>query len=368
MHNYVILRRIKPMQEIRITMPDLSTTGDRVRLVHWLVEPGAEIKLGQPLCEVETDKAIMEVEAVSGGIVKSLLVQQDEQVMVGQEIAVILSSSEPSVPQKQTVASKEQTVTTSVKNDYCEKSDATFVPSRPVKGWFAKNKEKHLASDPAHVPMSSTQGIVAKRMQQSKQTVPHFYLQVTADAEAMVAARRKNKEKYPGQKVVWDAFFVLASAAALEKFERMKCRWEDNQLIKFSIDAVGVAVDIDGDLYVIPIKNPLSKDVSQISNEILSKVAKIRAGDPEAKMLEPANITITNLGVANIDSFFAIVNPPEAAILAIGKVAPVPCVIGDRIVARNQVKLTLSIDHRIVSGKYAADFLNAIVEEIQSIS
>jgi pyruvate dehydrogenase E2 component (dihydrolipoamide acetyltransferase) len=308
----------------------------------------------------------MEVESVSGGIVQSLLVQQDEEVMVGQEIAIILSK-EQSMSQENMAAPKEKLPSASKENACSEKSDTVFGPSKPRRGLFAKNKEKHLAEASVYVPMSSTQGIVAKRMQQSKQTVPHFYLQVTADAEAMAAVRNEMKKTNPGQNVVWDAFFVQAAAKALEKFERMKCRWEDNKLIKSVNNAIGVAVDIDGNLYVIPIKNPLTKDITEISSEIISRVEEIQAGEPEAKKLEPANITISNLGGANIELFYAIVNPPEAAILAIGKIAPTPCVIDNEIAIRNQVKLSLSIDHRVVSGKYAADFLNAIIEEIQNI-
>jgi len=183
-----------------------------------------------------------------------------------------------------------------------------------------------------------------------------------------VAARRKRKEANPEEKVVWDAFFVQAAAKALEKFERMKCRLENNKIILSANNAIGVAVDIDDNLYVIPVRNPLSKDVFAISHEILSRMEKIQDGDPEAKKLEPANITISNLGGSHIESFFAIVNPPEAAILAIGKIAPVPCVVDNELAIRNQVKLSLSIDHRVVSGKYAANFLRALVKEIETIS
>jgi pyruvate dehydrogenase E2 component (dihydrolipoamide acetyltransferase) len=147
----------------------------------------------------------------------------------------------------------------------------------------------------------------------------------------------------------------------------MRWRLEEDELVPSETDAVGVAVDIQGDLYVVAITAPGSKTVEQISDELRAGVERLEAGDPEAQTIRPANLTITNLGATNVESFAAIINPPETAILAIGKIGPVAVVQEGQVVVQNRVSLTLSVDHRIVNGKYAADFLNAIVREIEAL-
>ena len=199
-------------------------------------------------------------------------------------------------------------------------------------------------------------------MQASKQTVPHFYLQTSVNADAM-AARRAASDK----KIAWDAFFVRAAAVALGKFERMGTSFDSDHLVPRGTDAVGVAVDVEGDLFVVPIAGAAAKSVEQVSEEIRAAVEKIRAGDPQARSLRPANLTVTNLGVANVETFVPIINPPESCILAVGKVAPAAMVADDgRIVAGSRVSVTLAVDHRVTSGRYAAGFLGAIVEELES--
>ncbi len=132
-------------------------------------------------------------------------------------------------------------------------------------------------------------------------------------------------------------------------------------------EAIGVAADIDNDLYVIPIDNPLALTVEQISDQIAARVERIRQGDAAARKLSETCITITNLGAEDIESFMAIINPPESAILAIGKVAPGVQPYGDQIVIQQRVRLSLSVDHRIANGKYAAGFLSRIVKEIETL-
>ena len=131
---------------------------------------------------------------------------------------------------------------------------------------------------------------------------------------------------------------------------------------------LGVAVDVENELYVVPIDTPTEKTVVGISQEIRDYVQRLRDGDAEVRMIKPALITISNLGVANVESFIPIINPPEAAILGIGKVSPTPVAQDDgRIGIENRCTLTLSVDHRVTSGKYASGFLAAIVKELESV-
>ena len=107
--------------------------------------------------------------------------------------------------------------------------------------------------------------------------------------------------------------------------------------------------------------------MEQISAELAEQVARLRAGNPKARHLQPAAVTVSNLGACRVDSFLAVINPPEAAILAIGRIAPQPVVVDGEIVARRQVTLTLSADHRVVNGKYAAQFLEAVAANLESL-
>jgi pyruvate dehydrogenase E2 component (dihydrolipoamide acetyltransferase) len=148
-----------------------------------------------------------------------------------------------------------------------------------------------------------------------------------------------------------------------------RCRFDGQRLSPAATDAIGVAIDYNGELYVIPIASPAGKTVEQISGEIRHGAQRIAAGDPEARRIRPALVTISNLGVANVEGFIPIINPPEPAILGVGRVMAVPVVRDDgQIAVEPRVTLTLSVDHRVASGRYAGDFLGAIVKELESIS
>ena len=133
-------------------------------------------------------------------------------------------------------------------------------------------------------------------------------------------------------------------------------------------DAIGVAVDHDGELYVIPVPAPTTKTVEQISDVIRQSVARLREGDPEIRQRRPTLLTVTNLGACNVESFIPIINPPEAAILGVGRVLPTPVARDDGAVAvQHRCTLTLSVDHRVANGKYAGQFLGEIASELEGL-
>jgi pyruvate dehydrogenase E2 component (dihydrolipoamide acetyltransferase) len=334
--------------DIELRMPDLATTDSPMRVVRWLKVIGQMVRRGEGILEVETDKATMELEAIASGTLKTVHVQPEDSVDVGQLVATLEGEGKLAVPSVQPVVNEE-------------------AGSKARGGMFAKNRA--AASQPAEsadatsIQLSLTQRSVARRMQESKQSIPHFYLQTSANAEPLITRRRAAAES----KIVWDAFFVHAAAKALSRFGRMSFRLENDRLNPSGTDSIGVAVDIDGELFVISLPGPNDKSPEVLSTEIRDSIEKLISGDPTARRLQPARLTITNLGSTGIESFTAIVNPPEAAILAIGKVAPVAVVIDGKVVPQNRVSLTLSVDHRIVNGKYAAEFLQAIVDELESL-
>ncbi len=328
--------------ELVMKMPDLSTTDSAIKLVRWLVQPGQAVKRGQALCEVETDKAASEVESIVTGVLKEFRAQAGDLVVVGQELALF-----------ETEASS---------------SPATSAAPAPAKGpgLFARNRAAFPAPSPSPaaapaIVLSQWQQSLGRRLQASKQNVPHFYLQTSANAEPMIRRRQAASPK-----PVWEAFFVFAIGKVLKDFERIRWRVGREGVTASPNADIGVAIDARGDLFVAAIAAPSGRSVEEISNDIRARAREMEEGGGEARGIRAAAITITNLGASCVESFAAIINPPEVAVLALGKIGPMPVVQEGRVVVQNRVALTLSADHRVINGKYGADFLGAIIREIES--
>lgn len=337
--------------EIEIKMPDLSTTDSEVTLLRWLIEVGERVGLGQALFEIETDKATMEVESVAAGVLKAIHVQPGERVAVGQLIAQILSDQPSQSQVYREAEAKAPAPPVTVQAPRASSAKASL---------FARNKSARQTDSLQSIPLSPVQRETARRLQKSKLEVPHFYLSRSASAEAMLARKGQSN-------ILWDAFFVQAVAKAAGSFERMRYRFDEDKLSRIPGDAIGVAVDIGDELFVVPVEHPLGQSLEQISERIASHTQRIRQGDAAAKRMGSTYLTISNLGGSGVESFTAILNPPETTILAIGSIAAVPHVRDGQLVVEHRVNLTLSVDHRAHSGKYAAAFLGRIVDELEAI-
>jgi pyruvate dehydrogenase E2 component (dihydrolipoamide acetyltransferase) len=230
--------------------------------------------------------------------------------------------------------------------------------------FFARNRDARRKNLTV-IPLSVPRRVLVRQMQRSKQTIPHFYLRTSANAGPI--AGRRSPAAAEGKPPVWDAYFVHAAARALRRFPRLGYRCEADALVPQGVDAVGVAVDLDEELFTLVLDSPADRRPEQLSDEIRAGVARLRSGDPLARLARRANLTVSNLGGSNVESFAAVINPPESAILAVGKVMPVVAAVDGRVTIQHRVTLTLSVDHRVVSGKYAARFLGAIVEELESL-
>lgn len=336
-------------------MPDLATTGSAIKIVRWLKQPGQPVKRGEFLLEIETDKAAMEVESSAEGVLLETRAEPGSEAAAGDLIAIFeVAGTAP--------ASNAAPAPTPITTGPASTAAAAPKPA----GMFARNragaKSAAPESTPASAALSPARRTAARRLQESKQSIPHFYLERSASAEALIARRNQAGATKP----VWDAYFVQAVSRALTRFQRMAFRYEAEKLVPQGTSAIGVAADIDGELYVIPVEESARKDVAAISREIREAVAGLRAGDPARQRVKPGVMTISNLGSTGVERFTAIINPPESAILAIGQLRPVVVPRGDSFATEQRVSLTLSVDHRVVNGKYAAEFLAAIVQEIES--
>lgn len=353
---------------VEMKMPDLATTESPITIVRWLVETGQKVRRGQPLVEVETDKATMEAESIASGILKSVAVEPGAQVDVGDLIATIEDGRSEDKKPANSPAEHDAAPSNGVAAPPTRAS-AQDAPRRPG-GMFARNRQQRAGDASSQeqttstadvVALSPTQRTAARRLQASKQTVPHFYLQTSIDADALVNSRNGATEPKPA----WDAFLIWAAARALASFPRMAMRWQDDALAVPDKQDINVAVDHDGDLFVVPIHQPAGKTVNQISEQLRDVVRRLREGDTQVRRVEPACMTITNLGMCNVESFVPIINAPETTILAAGKIMRQPVVQENRIEIHSCWNLTLAVDHRVVNGKYAGQFLGRIAELLE---
>ena len=231
---------------------------------------------------------------------------------------------------------------------------------------FARNRATAAAAPPqsASLPLSLAQRTAARRLQESKQSIPHFYLQTSFNASAIVACRKAAEPA----KLAWDAFFVLRCRQGHWPVRPVPLPVRRRTVgDRSTADAIGVAIDVENELFVIPVASPAGKTVEQISEEIRRGRERLRSGDQELRRIHAALMTVTNLGVCNVESFIPIINPPEATILGVGKVMLTPVAHDDgTIVAQHRCTITLCVDHRVASGRYAAEFLEAIVKELEN--
>jgi pyruvate dehydrogenase E2 component (dihydrolipoamide acetyltransferase) len=353
-------------------LPDLATTGSAVKIVRWLREPGHVVRRGEALLEIETDKATMEVEATVDGQLAALCAAVGDEVVTGDLIALIETVGESArVETRSDRRGPSATATRGAPSDLLGVSTAAAASrarSSDTGGMFARNRQAARQPTPgaSHAPqteltLSPAQRITARRLQASKQTVPHFYVERSACADTLLARRKASTEP----SLLWDAFFAQAVSRALVAFPRIACRFAEDRLEPVASEAIGVAVDLQGDLYVVALDAPATRSVEELSRDLRASVDALRRGNPEARRLRPGRITISNLGSTGIERFTAIVNPPEAAILAIGAIRPVVVPRGEVIAVEQRVTLTLSVDHRVVSGRYASEFLAAVVDALE---
>jgi pyruvate dehydrogenase E2 component (dihydrolipoamide acetyltransferase) len=350
---------------IDIKLPDVGTTTDEVEFVRWIKNVGDEVKRGEPLLEVETDKSLVEVESIASGKLLSHDIQPGVTVRVGDLLAQIETGATAGQAAKvapvktETRPVQEAVAVPNVTPPAA--STGTRTNKREGIGMFERNRLRRADAGEKHPGLTKNQQTVARRMQQSKQTIPHFYLQRSARAEKIVEHREQ-----AGEKIAWDAYFARALCHALREYPRLSTQYEDGVLRPVSPDNIGIAVDIDDDLFVITLEEPLGRSIVELSRSIYSKVEAIRQGDESARRMQASAATISNLGSTGLDSFTAIINPPQACILALGRIADFAVVENGELKIRKMVQMSLSVDHRVASGKVAAQFLASIVNHIET--
>jgi len=391
-----------------VIMPALGMAQEKGTLVNWLKAEGDSVKKGEPLMEVETDKATVEVEAPASGILASVTASAGDEIPVGQKIAVILASGEalparreapPGAlhqhPLPQGEGTGEGRPATSTGTPPTEPAAQTRhvgerVPASPAARRIAKEKGLDLASLKGSGPQGSIiaedavratgqkkpsdgapkiketlqltamRRIVGERMTKSKQSAPHFY--VSIDVDMTEVSRKRTEWKDRGEKLIpsINDFILCASAPALRDFPSLNAAFTERGIQIFSDINIGMAVALEEGLVA-----PVIRNADRLSLEQLAAASRDLAEKAQKKKLFPLDyeggtFTVSNLGMFGVDNFIAIINPPQCAILAVGQVAPRVVPDGDRIAVRSMMTMTLSADHRIADGVIAARFLQEV--------
>ncbi|MBQ4875398.1 MAG: 2-oxo acid dehydrogenase subunit E2 [Rickettsiaceae bacterium H1] len=384
---------------IEVLMPALSPTMTKGKLVKWLVKVGDSIEIGTVIAEVETDKATMEVEAFEEGKIGKILVKADtNDVAVNSPIAIILLEGETesdltniSSKKEETKVEKEEKIEKEVTSE--EKKKDERIKASPLAKNIAKEKNIDLAqikvgSGPygrivkedvlnfvnnnelfipdkvvekvksSYLEVSTMRSVIAKRLIESKQEIPHFYLSVDCNLNNLISLKKEiNTED---TKITINDFIIKAMALALEKFPEVNSSWLGNKIERYGSVDVAVAVSLDEGLITPIVKNANKKALKVISSEIKSLAKKAKRGSLSSEEYLGGSITVSNLGMFGIKNFAAIINPPQSGILAVGAAEEKAVINQGEVIAATIMSMTLSVDHRVVDGALGAQFLNKI--------
>lgn len=403
---------------IKILMPALSPTMEHGNLAKWLKKEGDEIKAGDVIAEIETDKATMEVEAVEEGKLAKIIVKEGaNDVPVNSLIAVLLEEGEKdenlqafidSVSSKKEGskgaieiaqqpaehiiqeihieydASKERILVSPLAKRMAEQKNinlgqiqGTGPHGRIIKadilsfGSKDNNQIGIMRNEvPYHVvPNSNMRKIIAKRLLQSKQQIPHFYLSIDCEMDNLLGIREQINAKYQDnktQKISVNDLMILASAKALKEAPKINSSWQEEGILFYNNIDISVAVATDSGLFTPVIFNADKKNIFEISKEMRYLADKARKNLLKPEEYQGGGFSISNLGMYGVKNFNAIINPPQSCILAIGGSTKKPVAIDNRIEIRTMMNISLSCDHRVVDGIEGAKFLSILQKYIES--
>lgn len=418
---------------IEILMPALSPTMTEGNLAKWNVKEGDKIKSGKVIAEIETDKATMEVEAVDEGTIGKIIIPAGtENVKVNALIAVLLEDGETAADAEKFAASKASiTPAAAPAKTTAEAPAATPAPAAPIATpapamtastgrSFASPLAKRIAAD-AGVPIAQITGsgphgrvvkadveafvasggaargvvrrnpvettaipnntmrkVIAKRLTESKQTVPHFYLNLDIELDRLLdirkqlndaadmAAKKQGKDAKPAYRLSVNDLIIKATALAMRDVPAANASWTDAAILQYNNIDISVAVAIDSGLITPIVKNADQKSVTSISAEMKDLAARAKAGKLQPEEFQGGGLSISNLGMYGISSFAAIVNPPQGCILAVGAGGEKVLARGGKMEIANVMTVTLSVDHRVVDGAVGAEFLAAFKRYVEA--
>jgi pyruvate dehydrogenase E2 component (dihydrolipoamide acetyltransferase) len=390
---------------ISVVMPALEMAQETGKLISWLKKEGESVAKGEPLLEIETDKAVMEIESPGDGVLAGVKIEAGAEVPVGQTIAWIVRAGEvPPVDEvavesgRKTTSTAPATLTAVLANQPSASAPSTQpVKISPKARRLANERGVNLAevrgsgaggeilasdilaaaeskagASPATVDTGTPiSRLMAERTTQSWTTVPHFFVTREVDADALNEARRKlgpEIEKSRGLKLTHTDLLVALAARVLLKHPRVHASWTREGVHTNPEINIGIAMAVDDGVVAPVIHNAHKAELGEIAVQRRDLTERARSGKLRPADIAGGTFTISNLGMFGVDAFTAIIIPPQAAILAVGRIADrvVPVGVGPeaRPGVRPMMTLTLSSDHRVMGGARAAEFLRDLVEAI----
>jgi pyruvate dehydrogenase E2 component (dihydrolipoyllysine-residue acetyltransferase) len=425
---------------IEILMPALSPTMTEGNVTKWLKKEGDEVRSGDVLAEIETDKATMEFEAVDDGRLGKILVPEGaEGIKVNQPIAVLLGEGEdasaldkitekPAKPAAAptTIAAEPQreprltlgragngdgrifasplarrmaqqadldlaAITGSGPQGRIVKADIEAALSakrgapapavaRPIAQpqpapaaapaaapALSKERVLALAGNPPYTerPLTAMRRVIARRLTESKQTVPHFYLTIDCEIDELLKFRTELNGKSDAYRISVNDFVIRAAALALRQVPAANASWSDEAILLWNTVDIAVAVALEDGLITPIVKNADRKGLAAIANETKDLAARARAGKLKLEEFQGGTFSISNLGMFGVRDFAAVINPPHGGILAVGAGEQRPVVKNGALAIATVMSCTLSCDHRAVDGAVGAQFLAAFKKLVE---
>lgn len=374
-----------------VRLPQLGQTMEEGTIVGFTAKLDGEVKKGDVIFEVETDKATLEVESPAEGFVKSILVEVGQTLPVGEPI-LVLGDKDEEVPQSFIDSLKVQAAAVTEPAGVAGKirvsprakklakdlgvdlatvtgtGPAGKITEQDVKEAVSKPSEEVTAAEEAKpgatIPVNRLQKITAQKMLQSKREIPCYYLNVRADFTELVELRTKMNET-SDVKVSYNDFIIRAIATGVEKFPIMSGQLAGEAIKLADAINVGLAVSAPKGLIVPVVKDANKKDVKQIAAETQALIEKARSEKLQLSDLEGACITVSNLGGFGVESFIPIVIPGQCSILGIGRITDTCVPDNGNIAVCKLISLTLSVDHKVANGAYAGQFLDFVRKQLE---
>ena len=452
----------------QVVMPKLSPTMEEGQLSRWLKKEGDKVSMGEPLAEIDTDKATMEMQALGNGVLRKILINEGESAPLGQIIAIIgepdedisallnqagqaATQSKGAAPEQATAASEEQPQEAAVAKDSSTAQAAASagpakqqtasgngagaaattamtnqserlivsplaarmaaeagidlrslngsgpggrIVKRDIEAAMnagqqhaaeapAQTPQRHLravepSAQPAHAvaqdgaspyrdePTSVMRQTIARRLVTSIGPVPHFFLTTEIEMDRAAELRRSINELDPELKASVNDLIIKVAAISLIQHPQVNASFQDKAVRYYERADIGVAVAIEDGLITPVVRSADRKSIREISREVKELAERARSRKLMPDEYTGATFSISNLGMLGIDEFTAVINPPEAAILAVGAMTPKPVVREGEVVARQMMRVTMSCDHRVIDGATGARFLQTFKKLLEN--
>jgi pyruvate dehydrogenase E2 component (dihydrolipoamide acetyltransferase) len=376
-----------------VIMPALELAQETGKVLKWLKRPGDSVTKGEPIVEIETDKVTVEIEAPASGVLRDVTARAGDVVPVGQTIALIVAPGEAgavgptpaATPAPAAARARASPLATKIAEQHgVDRTAARLTAASPKArrlgaergldivalrgsgpGGAVLTADVVVAAKPAAVPSVGTVWrIMAERMTASWTTAPHFYLVREVNVSRLVSWLAQAR-KQAGARITYTDLLVRLVAATLARHPGVNASWKDGAIVRNADINIGLAVAVDDGLVVPVVHRADALSLAELAARREDVVSRAQTGKLRPADIQGGGFTISNLGMYGVDAFTAIVNPPQAAILAVGRIADRVVAVNGQPTVQPTMVLTLSCDHRALDGARGAQFLGAFADLIE---